>query len=88
MFLFISGPEIGFVIFIVVLLFGADKIPDFARRLGKGINSVKNASREIKKEISDSKDQLDVDVTKKISSEIEKAKSEVDSLTGSIKRDL
>ena len=49
MFLFISGPEIGFVIFIVVLLFGADKIPDFARGLGKGINSVKNASREIKK---------------------------------------
>tara|TARA_S200000501_G_scaffold39447_1_gene32235 strand:- start:2150 stop:2416 length:267 start_codon:yes stop_codon:yes gene_type:complete len=88
MFLFISGPEIGFVIFIVVLLFGADKIPDFARGLGKGINSVKNASREIKKEISDSKDQLDVDVTKKISSEIEKAKSEVDSLTDSIKRDL
>ena len=88
MFLFISGPEIGFIIFIVVLLFGADKIPDFARGLGKGINSVKNASIEIKKEISDSKDQLDVNVTKKISSEIEKAKSEVDSLTGSIKRDL
>ena len=88
MFLFISGPEIGFVIFIVVLLFGADKIPDFARGLGKGINSVKNASREIKKEISDSKDHLDVDVTKKISSEIEKAKSEVDSLTDSIKREL
>ena len=88
MFLFISGPEIGFVIFIVVLLFGAEKIPDFARGLGKGINSVKNASREIKKEISDTKDQLDVDVTKKISSEIEKAKSEVDSLTSSIKRDL
>ena len=35
MFLFISGPEIGFIIFIVVLLFGADKIPDFARNLGK-----------------------------------------------------
>lgn len=88
MFLFISGPEIGFVIFIVVLLFGADKIPDFARGLGKGINSVKNATRDIKKEISDSKDQLDVDVTKKINSKIKKAKSEIDSLTGSIKRDL
>ena len=37
---------------------------------------------------ADNNDQLDVDVTKKISSEIEKAKSEVDSLTGSIKRDL
>ena len=41
MFLFISGPEIGFIIFIVVLLFGADKIPDFARNLGKGINNIK-----------------------------------------------
>ena len=42
MFLFISGPEIGFIIFIVVLLFGADKIPDFARNLGKGINNIKH----------------------------------------------
>ena len=41
MILFISGPEIGFIIFIVVLLFGADKIPDFARNLGKGINNIK-----------------------------------------------
>ena len=54
MFLFISGPEIGFVIFIVVLLFGADKIPEFARGLGKGINNIKHATNEIKQEINNS----------------------------------
>ena len=54
MFLFISGPEIGFIIFIVVLLFGADKIPDFARNLGKGINNIKHATNEIKQEINNS----------------------------------
>ena len=51
MILFISGPEIGFIIFIVVLLFGADKIPDFARNLGKGINNIKHATNEIKQEM-------------------------------------
>ena len=56
MILFISGPEIGFIIFIVVLLFGADKIPDFARNLGKGINNIKHATNEIKQEINNSKE--------------------------------
>ena len=53
MFLFISWPEIGFIIFIVVLLFGADKIPDFARNLGKGINNIKHATNEIKQYTGD-----------------------------------
>ena len=55
MILFISGPEIGFIIFIVVLLFGADTVPDFARNLGKGINNIKQATNEIKQEINNSK---------------------------------
>ena len=90
MFLFISGPEIGFIIFIVVLLFGADKIPDFARNLGKGINSIKHATNEIKQEINNSKDKLDTknDITNQVKTEINKVKSEIDSVTGSIKRDL
>ena len=60
-FLFISGPEIGFIIFIMVLLFGADKIPEFARGLGKGINNIKHATNEIKHEIKSSKDMVGQD---------------------------
>ena len=94
MFLFISGPEIGFVIFIVVLLFGADKIPEFARGLGKGINNIKHATNEIKHEIKTSKDKINKDsnVSVQVKSEIEKVKSEIDSVTDSVtdsvKRDL
>ncbi len=90
MFLFISGPEIGFVIFIVVLLFGADKIPEFARGLGKGINNIKHATNEIKHEIKTSKDKINKDsnVSDQVKSEIEKVKSEIDSVTDSVKRDL
>ena len=90
MFLFISGPEIGFIIFIVVLLFGADKIPEFARGLGKGINNIKHATNEIKQEIKTSNDNVnkDSDVSVQVKKEIDKVKSEIDSVTGSIKRDL
>ena len=90
MFLFISGAEIGFIIFIVVLLFGADKIQEFAKGMAKGINNIKHATNEIKNEINNSKENLvkDSDISKNIDSEIKKVKSEMDSVSGSIKRDL
>lgn len=34
-FLFIGAPEIFVIMLIVVMVFGADKIPDIARGLGK-----------------------------------------------------
>lgn len=50
LFLGIGGWEIILVFLAVLLLFGADKIPDFARTLGKGINEFRKATDEIKKE--------------------------------------
>ena len=47
-FLFISGTEITFIMFIVVLVFGADKIPSIAKGLGKGMRSLKDATNDIK----------------------------------------
>ena len=44
--IFISSTEILFILFIVVIVFGADKIPDVAKGLGKGIRSLKNATNE------------------------------------------
>ena len=52
--IFISSTEILFILFIVVMVFGADKIPDVAKGLGKGIRSLKNATNEIKNEVSKS----------------------------------
>ena len=86
--LFISGAEIVFIFFVILLIFGADKIPTIARGLAKGITQVKQATDEIKSEIQKSSD---LDPTKKIGGDIQKEIKEVkegfDQLTNSIKRD-
>ena len=65
MLLFIGGAEILIILLFVVLFFGANKIPELARGLGKAMRELKDASNEIKKDISDStnkiKDELDID---------------------------
>ena len=84
---FISGAEIFVIFLIVLLLFGADKIPDIAKGLGKGIRQVKDATQEIKTEIQKSAKGKGGD-TKSISDQIDKVKEDIDDITGSIKRDL
>jgi len=89
-FLFIGGPETFVILLIVVMVFGADKIPEIARGLGKGIRQIKDATNDIKKEINDSaKDQgIDTDLAKNIKKEIDAVKSNVDDFTGPIKRNF
>ena len=43
--------EILVILLIVLLLFGAKKLPELAKGLGKGINEFKKASTDIKKEV-------------------------------------
>ena len=92
MLLFISGAEIVFVFFIVLLVFGADKIPSMARTLAKGMTQVRQATNDIKSEIQKS---VDVDVenptktlTQDFKEEVDKVKKDFDDLGDSIKRDL
>lgn len=89
-FLFISGPEIFFVMLLVVMLFGADKIPEIARGLGKGMRQVKDATNDIKREINESakKTGVDTDLAKDVEQQIEKAKEEIETITGPIKRSM
>ena len=86
--LFIGGPEIFVIMLIVVMVFGADKIPDIAKGLGKGMRQMKDATNDIKREINDSSKNhgLDTDVSKDIKKEIEGIKDNIDDLTGPIKR--
>lgn len=89
-FLFISGAEIAFILFIVVMIFGADKIPDIAKGLGKGMRTLKDATNDIKHEISKSADHhgIDTDVVKDVNEEISKVKENVEDFTGSVRRKL
>jgi len=90
MFLFISGTELVFIFFIVLLVFGADKIPSIAKSLAKGVTQVRNATNEIKSEIQKSVDsnELGGGVGKDIKEEVDKVKDDFDELTDSIKRDI
>ena len=51
-----SGPELIIIIFVILLLFGAKKLPELAQGMGKGIKEFKKATRdepevkEVKKE--------------------------------------
>lgn len=82
------------ILVIIVMLFGADKLPELARGLGKGMQQLKNATNEVKKEITESaKSQgIDADLTKDIDKEVRNIKNKVqdniDDLTGPIKRNL
>ncbi len=86
--LFISGAEIAFIMFILVMVFGADKIPEIARGLGKGMRTLRNASNDIKNEITKSaeKQGIDSDISKDVRSEISKVKEDIEEITGSVKR--
>jgi sec-independent protein translocase protein TatA len=46
-----GGPEWMFIIFVVLLLFGAKKLPELARGLGKSIGEFKKAREEFEGEI-------------------------------------
>jgi sec-independent protein translocase protein TatA len=49
----LGGSEMFLILLAILLLFGAKKIPELARGLGKGIREFKDASREIKDELEE-----------------------------------
>ncbi|WP_394330506.1 Sec-independent protein translocase subunit TatA/TatB [Bizionia argentinensis] len=89
-YLFIGTTEIMFILFIVVMVFGADKIPEIARGLGKGMRMMKDASNDIKSEITKSaeKNGIDTSVSKDVQDELKKVKDELEDFTGSVRRKL
>lgn len=111
----ISGSELMVILLVILMLFGSDKIPEMAKGLARIINQVKNASNELKSEITkgvennevikeinevvnveEMKKRIGLDDMKKtiddvnpiqdVQQEIEKAKEDIESMTGPIKR--
>ena len=80
----IGGGELILIIFIALMLFGSDKIPEIARAMGKGMAQLKNATNEIKSEIQKGAEANGIDTSMKeltstFSDEVEKVKSNLDS---------
>ena len=89
MLLFISGTEIIFILFIVIMVFGADKLPDIAKGLGKGMRQLKDATNEIKHEIQKSTEKhIDVDkeITSQINDGIDTVTKDINDIKNTIKR--
>jgi sec-independent protein translocase protein TatA len=86
--LFISGAEIFFIMFIVVMVFGADKIPGIAKGLGKGMRQLKDATEDIKQEIQKSaeKQGIDTSIADDIKKEMNQVKKNIEDVSGTIKR--
>ncbi|MGS4345589.1 twin-arginine translocase TatA/TatE family subunit [Myroides odoratus] len=94
----IGGGELFFIILVILMLFGSDKVPEMARAFGKFMAQVKNATNDIKSEINrsaeesgikkDIEEALDIDINpiKDIQQEIEKQKEDIEDITGPIKR--
>ncbi|RZJ29654.1 MAG: Sec-independent protein translocase TatA [Flavobacterium sp.] len=73
----IGGGEFLFIMIVVLMFFGSDKIPEIARTLGKGIAQLKNATNEIKSDIQKGMNENGIDhnsLTGGIAEEINKAK--------------
>ena len=89
-FLFISGGEIAFILFIAIMVFGADKLPEIARGLGKGMRTLKDATNDIKHEITKTaeKNGIDTSITSDVKKELDKVKDNIEDFTGSVKRKL
>lgn len=73
------------VLLLVVMLFGANKIPEIARGLGKGIRDVRHAADDIKREINATSEDS---ALKKFKEKVDKEKKEIEELTGSVKRNI
>ncbi len=89
--------EIALIVFVALMLFGAKNIPEIARTLGKGMAQIKNATNEIKSEITKSADlkefeeikniaKFDNNPTEEITKEIDKFKEDIEDITGPVKR--
>ncbi len=69
-----SMPELLIILAIVVLLFGAKKIPELAKGLGSGIKNFKKAMKEDEEEVaSKTGDKIDAKTTTTETSEIKES---------------
>ncbi|MEN8225146.1 MAG: twin-arginine translocase TatA/TatE family subunit [Bacteroidota bacterium] len=72
LFLDISFGEIFIIIVAIFIIFGPDKIPELARKFGKGMREIKKASTDIRREFNQEVNQYKTDL------DLEKMATEAD----------
>jgi len=69
MFAMLNTPEIFLILAVVLVLFGAKKLPELARGLGQGLKEFKKASRDMTDEIQASINEEPATPARRIASE-------------------
>ena len=80
----ISAGEIFIILLVAFIVFGPSRIPEIARKVGRGMNEIRRASDEIKREITRETEKIkkDIDVKdpglKKTAEDVEKELKDID----------
>ena len=61
-----GGPELLVILFIVMLLFGAKKLPELSRSLGKSLGEFKKGKEDLEREIRTVEDDMHKAATEEI----------------------
>lgn len=91
LFLDVSGGELLVIIIVVFLVFGPDKMPEIARKIGKAMNQMKKASNDISREFRNQTSDLTneiASVQNKVKEEVNKVNREINSTKGSIMKNM
>lgn len=62
----IGAPEIILILLVVLVLFGAKKIPELAQGLGKGIREFKKSMKDIEEDINSEDKKISSSENKKV----------------------
>lgn len=84
---FISGAEIFVIILVILLVFGADKVPEIARTVGKTVKSIREATDDIKYEITKESHKIQ-ETTVDLKKEVEEQTKTIEKGTDAVKEDI
>lgn len=95
----IGGGEFIMIILVVLMVFGAESIPNIARTLGRGIRQIKDATQEIQRDIAQSSNnplnelkeaaqEIQRDITKSIDSPVSDIKDVAKSTEKDVQKTL
>lgn len=76
----IGGPELLVIMFIILLLFGSDKLPQLAKGMGKSIREFKKAASSVEEEVRRAMEETPPPPAKKPAATIPQSASEKPSL--------